>query len=157
MRRLLILRHASAAAQGEAPGDRERPLSARGRREAERLKAWFEANAPAVDAVICSPSRRTVETWEALAGALPDVEIRFAERLYLGTPDDYLEEAGLEDAASVMIVGHNPTCASIAAAITPADRHDGRFAPATLCIANRQDDRWMTERIVRPADLSDER
>src|SRR5579871_4284851 len=66
--RLLLIRHGAAAA--EAPGgDRERPLTLEGRQAVAALAARLRPfGAP--DAIFCSPARRTVETWEILAGAL---------------------------------------------------------------------------------------
>src|SRR3546814_10284260 len=42
--------------------DHERPLAERGLREARLGGEWIRENVPPVDAVLCSTSRRTVET-----------------------------------------------------------------------------------------------
>jgi phosphohistidine phosphatase SixA len=64
-KRLVLLRHASAAAgaSGGAP-DRERPLDARGREQAARAGARLAALGWAADLALCSPARRARETLE---------------------------------------------------------------------------------------------
>ena len=63
---LLVVRHAKAGKRGEWPGpDEERPLSSRGRRQAEALVPVL-ADHP-VDRILSSPYTRCVETVEPLA------------------------------------------------------------------------------------------
>ncbi len=66
---LLLVRHADAGDRAAWTGDdRQRPLSATGRRQSEALAA-LHADRP-IAAVLSSPARRCVQTVEPLAGAL---------------------------------------------------------------------------------------
>lgn len=136
---LWVLRHAEAAS-GAPPGggDRARPLTARGRRDATALGRRLAAgpgvfgSAPAStpaggqagegigagslpvampEVVVCSPAVRTRETAELVAAALGDVPVVPDERLVRGDEETVLQ-AVHEVAgapAGVAVVGHNPT------------------------------------------------
>jgi phosphohistidine phosphatase len=63
-----------------------------------------------IDLVLCSTSKRTRETWEHAAPSIePAPEVRFLRSIY-DANGNYLsilnDEGG--DAATVMVVGHNP-------------------------------------------------
>ena len=112
-RLVILLRHGEAAPAG-AGGDRERPL-APGAAEAVRETARrIAAHRPTV--ALVSPARRTVETFTACAGFLPDVEERREPAIYEASADAL---AGLLDAAGpgpVLLVGHNPGLSALAQA-----------------------------------------
>jgi phosphohistidine phosphatase len=61
-RRLILLRHAKSD-WPDVP-DRDRPLAKRGRRDAPRIGRWLHDHGYLPDVVICSPARRTEQTWE---------------------------------------------------------------------------------------------
>ncbi len=110
MKTLWLLRHAKAIT-GEGMPDRERSLSARGREAAERMGRCLAERGARPDLVLCSPSVRTRETLELAAKALgTSLSVEFEEELYLASADDLLERIELvpDDAASVLLVGHNP-------------------------------------------------
>ena len=66
MRRLYLMRHGKAQA-GMPPGggDRERALVGRGRKESRGMGAFCRDQAQPPTLILCSPSRRTVETCES--------------------------------------------------------------------------------------------
>ena len=66
MRELILLRHAHAEAAATGQADLDRPLSAEGLAEAEAAGRWLASNRLVPDCVLCSPSRRTRETLEAV-------------------------------------------------------------------------------------------
>ncbi|MDT5249547.1 MAG: phosphohistidine phosphatase, partial [Mycobacterium sp.] len=78
---LLLLRHAKSD-YPDGVADHERPLARRGIREAGLAGDWIRANAPAVDAVLCSTATRTRET---LARTRIDAPTEFVDRLYDST------------------------------------------------------------------------
>jgi phosphohistidine phosphatase len=110
-RRLIILRHASAAAN-PVGGDHARPLSAHGREQAKRIGERLRDMTWRPEVVLASDSQRTRETWQLLATALDaaDVDVRFLRSLY----DD--GASGMREASSdidikvhtVLALGHNP-------------------------------------------------
>ncbi|MGI5126470.1 SixA phosphatase family protein [Pseudonocardia sp. CA-107938] len=108
MRRLVLLRHAKSE-WPEGIADRDRPLAARGRREAPLAGKWLHEHLGSVDLVVCSPARRARETCAAVNEQL-GAEVRVDGRLYPGFPDDLVAVAReLPDAArTVLFIAHNP-------------------------------------------------
>jgi phosphohistidine phosphatase len=116
-RRLVLLRHAKAETQPGLPDDK-RPLSPRGHTDAHAAGAWLAARL-VPDLVLCSPTKRTRQTWHAVAANLPaaaDPVVRYERRLYLGGPDELLQLVReIEDSVSaVLMIGHNPTLSQLA-------------------------------------------
>ena len=113
-RTLLVLRHAKAAGE---PGvnDLDRPLTARGRRDATAAGRWLLDQALAPDWVLCSTSRRTRETWEQVSAALGpaapgDSAVLLAPRVYDAGAQDLLSLVNEQpdDVRVLLTVGHNP-------------------------------------------------
>jgi phosphohistidine phosphatase len=108
-RHLIVLRHAKAA-RPDVP-DRARPLTERGRLDAAAAGRWLADAGYPLDAAVCSPARRTVETWELAAAALRSAPpVNYDERVYgasVETLIDVLRETPPE-VRSVVLVGHNP-------------------------------------------------
>ena len=109
-RRLIVLRHAKSA---WPPGvlDEERPLGPRGRRDAPVAGQWLRASACLPDAVVCSPARRTRETWELAGRELREVpDVVFDPRVYEASGGQLLavvrETAG--SLRTLLLIGHNP-------------------------------------------------
>ena len=109
-RELLLWRHAKAVPADAHSDDFDRPLNARGHRDAARVARWLETRAP-IGLVLCSPSRRTRETLDAFAARLPrDCERHYERALYLAEPEQLLDElrGGPERILRVLLIGHNP-------------------------------------------------
>jgi phosphohistidine phosphatase len=108
---LFLLRHAHAGDPAKATGpDAARPLSARGRDQAERLADHLAALGLAVDALISSPKVRAVETAAPIADRL-GLAVRVDERLAGGglgpaSIEAILAHAG--DPGVAILVGHDP-------------------------------------------------
>jgi phosphohistidine phosphatase len=116
---LLLLRHAkSDYPQGVA--DHERPLAARGEREATLAGDWLRANAPAVDAVLCSTATRTRQT---LARTRIDAPVDYLDRLYDATPGAVIEEINAvgPDVETLLVIGHEPAMSAVALGLATAD------------------------------------
>ena len=133
--RLVLLRHAKSDWDVGAP-DRERPLAARGRRqaaEAGEWLAWHEADpAPgrglgpgldlALDLALVSPARRARETWRLASDALAHPPpVRSAEAAYTFDGDDLLDVVrGLTGEDAAALVGHNPALEELVQRLTGA-------------------------------------
>lgn len=117
---LYLLRHAKAViADGSVP-DFDRPLAARGRRQAAELAALMAERAYAPARVICSSSQRTRETLAPLLGAWPtDVRIEIARGLYNAGAEQLLALVSRQrgDAAGLLLIGHNPGIEQLARAL----------------------------------------
>jgi len=109
-RRLVIIRHAKA--EPYAPTDVERVLADRGQVEGRMLGEWLAAEGVAPDAAFVSYAARTRETWDVVAaGAGWTLVPEYDGNLY-GTDEEGvldLVRGTKDDAATVVVVGHNPT------------------------------------------------
>ena len=120
-RTLVILRHGKAATP-EGVADVDRPLTPRGHADAAAAGAWLAHRGYVPDVVLCSPSRRTKETWHGAALALsaaPDV--RCAKDVYGGSATALLDLVrSLEDSTrSALLIGHNPAVSQLSELLDP--------------------------------------
>ena len=126
MRTLILLRHAKAVRAGDAPSDQARALAPRGRREAALAGAALEDAGLNPTLALVSAAVRTRETTElALRGFR--LETRFEEALYHASPEGIWDAFSASDAASVVIVGHNPGMAELAALLVREARDGSRM------------------------------
>ena len=99
---LIIWRHAEAE---DGPPDLERRLTAKGRKQAERVAQWLLQRLPARFAVIASPATRAQQTAEALG-----VPVKTDRTLAPGAAAAAIVKAcgwpGYKGAA--VVVGHQP-------------------------------------------------
>jgi len=103
---LFLVRHAKAADRGHWTGaDRARPLTGRGRAQAERLARALAPERPAL--LSASPWLRCVETAAPLAAAL-GVDLRLDDRLGYDQADmdGWIREAAAHPGSVVVGVGH---------------------------------------------------
>ncbi|GLV91932.1 MULTISPECIES: SixA phosphatase family protein [Streptomyces] len=118
--RLLLVRHAKAVPKGDPAEDFERPLGERGKADAPRTGRWLAENGYTADLALCSPSRRTRQTWQLLVPALPDPpDAVYDERLYNAAPNALVtvmteRGAGL---GRLALVGHNTGIHELATAL----------------------------------------
>jgi len=111
---LYLVRHAEAA-DGEP--DELRPLTAEGRRAARELGERLAADGVRPDAVLTSPLLRARETGVELARAA-GIEPEADERLAPGATAEDVKSAAGERGETVVVIGHQPDCSRIAAALT---------------------------------------
>jgi phosphohistidine phosphatase len=121
-RSLVLLRHAKADTPPKT-ADEQRPLSARGHADAQACGAWLSTRHPP-ELVLCSPTKRTRQTWHAIAGNLPpgrDPVVRYERRLYLGGVVELLAlvRETEDPVTSVLVIGHNPTLSQLAFELDP--------------------------------------
>lgn len=120
MATLLLMRHAKSD-YPDGVVDHERPLAPRGVREAALAGDWIRANAPGIDAVLCSTATRTRQT---LARTGIDAPTEYVEKIYDAVPGTVIGE--INDVVSrfgtqpdtVLVVGHEPAMSSVASAST---------------------------------------
>ncbi|HEV7809156.1 MAG TPA: histidine phosphatase family protein [Candidatus Limnocylindrales bacterium] len=112
---LHLLRHADAGDPEAWPGpDADRPLSAKGEAQAERLATFLHGARFTTDALISSPKVRARRTAEIVAdglGAKVVIDDRLAEGVRPSTVDAILRDAG--SPARVVLVGHDPDFSEI--------------------------------------------
>ena len=106
---LHLLRHAHAgdSTTWEGP-DEERPLTKRGRHQAERLGLFLVRHAIKPDAIVSSPKIRALQTAEIVADALDlpvNVDLRLGDGYDLADLERIAVETGM---AAPLLVGHDP-------------------------------------------------
>ncbi len=106
---LILWRHAEAE---DTHPDMDRVLTAKGRRQAEKMAAWLKTRIPANTCILVSPAKRTQQTASTLG-----LDFNTLEALAPGAqPRALLQAAGWPNAeGAVLIVGHQPTLGMTAA------------------------------------------
>ena len=151
MRRLLLVRHAKAERSPPGGRDHDRVLTERGRSDATKLGVFLARHGFVPDRTMVSTSARTRETWALLASAFarpPAVE--FDERLYDATPQAILQtiKATGTEAATLLVIGHNPGLQELAAMLVATGDVDARerlgedFPTAALAAISFAADDW---------------
>jgi phosphohistidine phosphatase len=123
--RLVLVRHAEAA-----PGspDELRRLTDDGRAQARALGERLRGEGISPNAVLSSPLVRALETAEALGLGEPEAD----ERLAPGMTTEAVQAVVAERGGTVVVVGHQPDCGRIAAALT--DGVEPPFPPAGVVV-----------------------
>ncbi|WP_328923462.1 histidine phosphatase family protein [Streptomyces sp. NBC_00190] len=108
--RLLLVRHAKSVPKDQPIDDFDRPLSKRGKADAPRTGRWLADSGFEPELVLCSPARRTRQTWQLAVPALKDPPPAvYDERLYNAAPSmlaTVLAERG-PGLYCLALVGHN--------------------------------------------------
>ncbi|WP_432833674.1 SixA phosphatase family protein [Dactylosporangium sp. CA-092794] len=141
VRTLILLRHAKAADPDEYATDIERPLTARGHRDARAAGEWLRGAALAPDAVLCSTAVRTRETLEDLG--LAETPAIYEQRIYVGPAADTLDLLQQTDpaVATLLLVGHNPTVTDLSDLLAPSALRDRALATSGIAV-HRFDTTW---------------
>jgi phosphohistidine phosphatase len=137
MKRVLMMRHAEAKPAQGGEQDFERPLSQRGRAAALAAARQIAASGLAIDRLLVSPARRTLETGAIVAAELgAAVPVRHEAALYPGTPESLwatLQQLP-EHVRCALLIGHNPALSALAHQCRAAD--PGADLPtAGFCLA----------------------
>ena len=172
MRRLMLLRHAKSDRSSPGALDRDRPLEARGEAAAPRVGAYMARHGLVPDRVICSPARRTRDTWNLLATAFsrrPAVTVE--DRVYDATAATLLDVLRkTEDTVHcLLIIRHNPGLQDLAALLIASgdvearERLHEKFPTTGLAVIDFAYDDWQKlhrqagrlDRFVTPRSLAD--
>ncbi len=124
MKTLYIVRHTKAVDQADGVSDFERPLSDRGRQEAQIMAEQTQAFGLQPDQFISSPAQRAFETAHAFAQVYqyPVAHVRTYPCLYHDMRVDMLLQLVQqldETSQTVMIFGHAPLCCDSVRALAP--------------------------------------
>ena len=135
---LILWRHADAV---EGYPDSERPLSAKGERDAKRMAKWLNERMPDDTIILVSPALRTQQTARAL-------QRKFITVAAIGThaePADILKAAHWPRAThTTLIVGHQPTLGGVVSLLLTGDAGDMSVKKgAVYWITGRQRDGQM--------------
>jgi phosphohistidine phosphatase len=167
MKVLTLLRHAKSGWDDPVTRDFDRPLNPRGRRAARTIAREMKRLGLSFDRTLASPARRVVETLEEVETVLGPLDPRWDERLYLASPETLLEvvRSTSDEAASLLLVAHNPGLEQLALLLSAPDPLRGEVAlkyPTATVAEIRLPARFWSEvaegtgalaRFIRPRDL----
>jgi phosphohistidine phosphatase len=108
---VVLLRHGKSSWSDSTLADVDRPLTRRGKRASRKLAKYIRRKRIRPGLVLCSPSRRTRETLEAVEASLGKrCAVEVVPELYGASEQELLEQlrALPDSTTSVMLVGHNP-------------------------------------------------
>lgn len=169
-RQLLLLRHAKAVIGEGSMRDIDRPLAPRGERAA-KLMGRYMADHDLIPALaLCSPARRTRQTWEIASAELPNIETRIVDALYdFGDGEALLsvirQQGG--SATCLLLVTHNPATQNLALSLAGSGNKALRqqtmekYPTAGLAVLSFPGEDWAAtaegagrlDGFVRPRDL----
>ena len=143
---LILTRHAKSDWDDPALSDHDRPLNARGRRDAPRVGAWLAGSGYRPGEALVSSARRTQETWERLAAALDRAPApRTLPGLYHAGAADILQQLRGATVPTVIVIGHNPGIGEFAYRIVDTPAAHPRFIDYPTCatlVADFAADGW---------------
>jgi phosphohistidine phosphatase len=151
MRILYLLRHAKSDRSDPGLADADRPLSARGKRDAPAMAAYMREQDYLPELILCSTAKRTRETLALMQPRLGHgIAAEYDRRLYLGSPEALLRRLRDVDegVASVLLIGHNPGLERLAAALAPRGKQRAlarmreKYPTSGLAVIHLHIDRW---------------
>ncbi|HEX6500928.1 MAG TPA: histidine phosphatase family protein [Micromonosporaceae bacterium] len=156
-RSLVIMRHAKAEHVAGVP-DTERALTQRGMGDATAAGAWLVSHGYQPELVLCSPSRRTRQTWHAVAVALSDAAdpaaplVRYESDVYHGGTAELLELVRElpPQIGAVLLIGHNPALTELCARLDPTGELDSDGLRTAGIAVHRSElpwSQWQAERV----------
>lgn len=127
---LILWRHADAEPAGPNQRDDARALTAKGKKQAQKMAEWLNRNLPADCTILVSPAVRALQTADAL-GRKYQISPALATDAAV---EDVLQAAHWPDNREpVLIVGHQPTLGQIAARLIAGARQDWAIRKGSVC------------------------
>lgn len=137
---VVLVHHADAVGPAIDP---QRPLSALGRRQAERLAEQARAAGCSPAAIWHSGKLRARQTAEAFLRACnPMAEFRMVRGLRSEDPPEWMRDELSAETRDVLLVGHMPHIAALARSLSP---EAGDFPLNGLVAFSRSGDKLWTE------------
>ncbi len=143
VRILYVLRHAKSDWSATYRADHDRPLNPRGIAAAKTMGRLLAERRELPDRILCSSALRTRQTIElAVAASNWNRTTILAPALYLASPGSAIEllREQPDDANSLLLVSHQPTCAELVRRLTGDD--PPRFVTAALACIHLDIDSW---------------
>jgi len=130
---LILWRHADAQ---DGENDMARALTAKGRKQAEKMAVWINANLPERTSILVSPAVRAMQTADALG-----LDYEVVANIAPGAMgEQILSAAGWPDArGSVLLVGHQPTLGEAASLLLFGETRGMNIKKGGLL--------WLTNRV----------
>jgi len=136
---LVVMRHCkSAYPLGVA--DHDRPLNARGERDARAAAQWFTRERIGVDQAWVSSAVRAQQTWTGITSAFPTLEPRTIPELYEASTQTIMSLLTGCEANRLLVIAHNPGLERLIARFTTSDPHgwlqsiEQKYPTGAICI-----------------------
>ncbi len=116
MKTILLMRHAKSSWEGKNQDDWERPLSKRGKKNAQRVGELLKKEKLVPDLIFASSAVRARETAEIVMEEMKyRADFCSVYRLYLAEVDVYVNEIRKipDDVQMMLVIGHSPSLDSI--------------------------------------------
>lgn len=116
MKTILLMRHAKSSWEGKNQDDWERPLSKRGKKNAEQIGEFLTKEKLIPDLILASSAVRARETAEIVMAEMKyRADYCSVFRLYLAEVDAYVKEIHKipDDVQVLLIIGHSPSLDSL--------------------------------------------
>ena len=120
MKHLLLIRHAKSGWDNANLQDFDRPLSDRGKKDAILMENFLNKIEYKPDLILCSPARRTQQTYDILFGVSKIKSTLYIDNLYHAGDEELLNiiRSIDEDKKILVIIGHNPSLHNLLEQIT---------------------------------------
>ena len=144
MKTLLILRHAKSSWKYPELSDYDRPLNARGKRDAPRMGKFLQEQGLMPDRILTSSAKRARNTASRVAKACGYTsKVKQVDAFYDTVAGVYYEtlQALPDKYQRVMVVGHNPTMEQLVRSLTGEFR---RMPTAALAHIELPIQQWET-------------
>lgn len=138
MKTLLLLRHAKSSWDTPGMPDYDRPLAARGERDAPKVGKAFRSSGVELDLIVSSTARRARETAEHFASAAGySGPIEYADEIYEASVSGLLGVVRRlpDEADTALLVGHNPGFEDLLSVLCGRDGAPARFRVPTATLA----------------------
>jgi phosphohistidine phosphatase len=114
--KIYLVRHGDAVPEEDAGSDRDRWLSPRGREAARILGRLLREQRFELDAILCSPLPRAVQTAELIAQSVDYIGVITSLRSLEPSAHPRVASGAIASAGgAVMVVGHEPSISAIGA------------------------------------------
>jgi len=152
-RTLVLLRHAKAD-RPNGVADEERPLTERGHADSAAAGVWLVKHGYVPDLVLCSPSKRTRQTWHSVAVALAQSKashVRYDRVVYDGAADDLLSvvRSAEPEARVILLIGHNPALSYFSELLDPSGGNDSDGMRTCGIAVHQTSEDWAAMRTAK--------
>ena len=110
---LLLMRHAKSDWPPGPRHDFDRPLTARGNKDASKIGRWIQEHDWLPDQIICSPAKRAQQTVDHLCQqtGIDSRRVEYDKRIYEADQDHLLKMLRKTNSVTtrILMVGHNPS------------------------------------------------